>query len=165
MPQFVMARSVLLYASYGSEAATWQLIAHCLSVGTKTALPRVSDQDNRLHIWQILSLEDLAPGYRGINEPCAFPNRDISLEDIDIVVVPGIAFDESCNRLGHGKGFYDKLLASVERIGGCNASIRKPFLTGLAYEEQIVPSIYCEPYDIKMDAVITDKRTIYRHGP
>ena len=165
MPQFVIAKSVLLYASYGSEVDTRQLIAHCLSTGITTALPRVSDKDDRLHLYQILSLEDLAPGYKGIPEPYAFPNRELFIEDIDLVIAPGVAFDESCNRLGHGKAFYDKLLSSTKRLKGTVTPGIKPFLAALAYEEQVVPSLYCGPYDIKMDTVITDKRTIYRHGP
>jgi 5-formyltetrahydrofolate cyclo-ligase len=165
MPQFAMAKSVLLYASYGSEVDTWQIIAHCLSAGITTALPLVSYKDDRLHLYQILSMEDLAPGYKGIPEPYAFPNRELFIEAIDLVITPGLVFDESCNRLGHCKGFYDRLLASAGSLNGTASRGLKPFLAALAYEEQVVPSLYCGPYDIKMDTVITDKRTIYRHGP
>jgi 5-formyltetrahydrofolate cyclo-ligase len=164
LPQFVMAKSFLLYASFSSEVSTRHVIAHCLSRGLITVLPRVSDKDDRIHLFQILALEDLAPGYRGIFEPYAVSEREIILEDIDIVITPGVAFDESCSRLGHGKGYYDKLFGSPERKKRTAAAGLKPFFAALAYEEQVVPSIYCGPYDIKMDAVITDKRTIYRHG-
>jgi 5-formyltetrahydrofolate cyclo-ligase len=161
LPQFTTARSVLLYASCGSEVDTWHVITHCLSSRIMTVLPRVTDKGDRLHLFQILTPEDLAPGYRGIFEPHAMPEREIDLDAIDIVVAPGVAFDESCNRLGHGKGYYDKLLGSLKMRDSAG---RKPFIAALAYEEQVVPSIYCGPYDIKMDAVITDRRTIYRHG-
>jgi 5-formyltetrahydrofolate cyclo-ligase len=158
LPEFRAAKSVLLYASFGHEVYTRGLIAHCLSAGLVTALPRVGTEDDRLHIYQIHGPGDLAPGYRGISEPQARPEREISLDRIDIIVAPGVAFDESCCRLGRGKGYYDRLLGSAADRP------QRPFFAALACEEQIVPFIYCGPYDIKMDAVITDARTIYRHG-
>jgi 5-formyltetrahydrofolate cyclo-ligase len=84
----------------------------------------------------------------------------MSLEEIDIVIVPGVAFDTSLNRLGHGTGYYDRLLGSVRKIDAAGCRLARPLFVGLAYEEQTVSSLYCGPYDIKMDAVITDKRML-----
>jgi 5-formyltetrahydrofolate cyclo-ligase len=160
LPEFIVSKSILLYASFGSEVGTRNLIEYCLNKGVVVALPRVVREHERLDIYKIANIADLVPGYRDIPEPLANPETHIKIDDIDLVVTPGVAFDESCNRIGYGKGYYDKLLGSA--AGTKNRP--KPFFAALAYEEQIVPSISCEPYDINMDAVITDKRIIYRHG-
>jgi 5-formyltetrahydrofolate cyclo-ligase len=160
LPEFIVSKSVLLYASFGSEIDTCNIIEHCLNKGVVVALPRVVREHNRLDIYEIGGIADLVPGYRSIPEPLPRPETQKKIDDIDIVIVPGVAFDEACNRIGYGKGYYDKLLGSA--AGPRNRL--KPFFAALAYEEQIVPSIYCGPYDINMDVVITDKRTIFRHG-
>jgi 5-formyltetrahydrofolate cyclo-ligase len=160
LPEFLVSKSVLLYASFGSEVDTRTLIEHCLNKGVIVALPRVASEHDRLDIYKIANIADLVPGYRDIPEPLANPETQIKIDDIDIVVTPGVAFDESCNRIGYGKGYYDKLLGSSAGL----KNDPKLFFVALAYEEQIVPSIYCGPYDINMDAVITDKRIIFRHG-
>jgi 5-formyltetrahydrofolate cyclo-ligase len=160
LSEFIAAKSVLLYASFGSEVETMGIIQYCLARKTVVSLPRINSKSGHLDIYRILDMRALVPGYRGIPEPPPTPETKITIHDIDLVVTPGVAFDESCNRIGYGKGYYDKLLgpALVTKSG------HKPFFVGLAFEEQIVSSIYCGPYDINMDAVISDKRTIYRHG-
>jgi 5-formyltetrahydrofolate cyclo-ligase len=160
LPEFIVSKSILLYASFGSEVGTRNLIEYCLNKGVVVALPRVVREHERLDIYKIANIADLVPGYRDIPEPLANPETHIKIDDIDLVVTPGVAFDESCNRIGYGKGYYDKLLGSAAGL----KNGPKPFFAALAYEEQIVPSIYCGPYDINMDAVITDKRIICRHG-
>jgi 5-formyltetrahydrofolate cyclo-ligase len=160
LPAFIASKSVLLYASFGSEVGTIDIIEHCLDKGIVVALPRVVREHDRLDIYKITDIADLVPGYRDIPEPMPLPDMQITIDDINIVVAPGVAFDEACNRIGYGKGYYDKLLGPAARP----KKRQKPFFAALAYEEQIVPSIFCGPYDINMDVVITDKRTIYRHG-
>jgi len=164
LPEFLMSGSVLLYASFGSEVDTRNIIEHCLSGGIIVALPKVNTENDGLDLYRISDLADLAPGYRGIPEPPARREEKILIDDIDIVVVPGVAFDESLNRVGYGKGYYDKLLGPAAGLRQAAIVAQRPFFAALAYEEQIVSSIYCGPYDINMDAVITDKRTIFKHG-
>jgi 5-formyltetrahydrofolate cyclo-ligase len=75
---------------------------------------------------------------------------------MDLFVVPVVAFDEDCSRLGYGKGFYDKLLSEVKSQ---KSKVKSPIIA-IAYEEQVVKSIPSELHDIKMDKIITDKRII-----
>ncbi|MGD2080788.1 MAG: 5-formyltetrahydrofolate cyclo-ligase, partial [Nitrospirota bacterium] len=75
--------------------------------------------------------------------------------DVDLVVVPGAAFDEKGNRLGYGKGYYDKLLSSEDA---------RPSLVALAYEEQMVEAIPAEAHDIGIDTILTDRRVIQCGG-
>jgi 5-formyltetrahydrofolate cyclo-ligase len=126
-------------------------------------LPRVDKQNNELKIYEIKDTEELVKGYFGIPEPNVSADisanisesRRMNVEHMDLILVPGVAFDEQCNRLGYGKGFYDKLLS---RVRGQGSSVK--CLIALAYEEQIVGSIPSESHDIKMDKIITDKRII-----
>jgi 5-formyltetrahydrofolate cyclo-ligase len=122
------------------------------------------NKEERLRIFEIRDMGELTPGGWGIPEPVESGEREMSLEGIDIVIVPGVAFDTSMNRLGYGKGYYDRLLGSVRKMDAAGCRLARPFLVGLAYEEQTVPSLYCGPYDIKMDTVITDKRILIGNG-
>lgn len=153
LPAFKTARSILLYASFKSEVDTFSLISYCMSNGKATVLPKTNPGENNLDLYEIKAVEELAPGYFGVAEPFVSEDRRINMKDIDMIVVPGVAFDEQCNRLGYGKGFYDKLLS------GKNSPA-----FALAFEEQIVASLPCGPHDIKMNGIITDKRVISCHG-
>jgi 5-formyltetrahydrofolate cyclo-ligase len=154
---FKDARVILFYASFRSEVSTENLIIKSLSDKIVTGLPRVDNRNETLMLYEIRDWSELSPGSWGILEPAEMEGRKISVDDIDIIIAPGVAFDQNCNRLGYGKGFYDKLLSRKKGM--------KPFVIGLAYEEQIVISLPCNPHDIKMDVVITDKRTITCNEP
>ncbi|MCX7913310.1 MAG: 5-formyltetrahydrofolate cyclo-ligase [Thermodesulfovibrionales bacterium] len=153
LPEFKEAQRILLYASYKSEVDTLGLIKYCLSINKSIALPKVNRESFELQIYEIKDLSEIQPGYQNILEPDVPHDRMLTIKDIDLVIVPGVAFDENCNRLGYGKGCYDKMLKSKEAP-----------LIALAYEEQIVPLIPSEPHDIRMDKIITDERIIVRNG-
>jgi 5-formyltetrahydrofolate cyclo-ligase len=87
----------------------------------------------------------------GIPEPSSPKGYSLSLDEVDLIVIPGVAFDYSGNRLGYGGGFYDMLLAERQK---------KIPIIALAYEEQLVDKIPSEPHDIKIDMILTDKRLI-----
>lgn len=149
LPEFKAALTILFYASFKSEVETITLIKHCVSTGRKTVLPKVNDNKTDLLLYEIKDIAEIAPGYYGIPEPPAMPDRKMDVQNIDLIIVPGVAFDEKCNRLGYGKGFYDKLL-----------KFKKSPAVALSYEEQIVPSLPSGPHDIKVDKIITDRRII-----
>ncbi|MCS7215322.1 MAG: 5-formyltetrahydrofolate cyclo-ligase [Thermodesulfovibrio sp.] len=138
-------KSVLLYASFGSEVDTWQIFHLCLENSIKTAFPKVSGF--QLQLYWIEKRDQFSQGYKNILEPKN--GKKASVEDIEIIVVPGVAFDKRCYRIGYGGGFYDRLL-----------SLRKGKAIGLAYEEQILEQIPTESHDIRMDMIITDERII-----
>jgi 5-formyltetrahydrofolate cyclo-ligase len=150
LAKFKDAGRILLYASFRSEVDTLRIIQESLQMGKKVMLPKV--KDDTLEIYEINSMEELAPGYMGIPEPSSSIERGIN--DVDMVIIPGAAFDTSGSRLGYGKGYYDRLLSGVKD---------KP-LVALAYEEQIVENIPRETHDIGVDIIITDKRIIDCHG-
>ncbi|HKN19024.1 MAG TPA: 5-formyltetrahydrofolate cyclo-ligase [Dissulfurispiraceae bacterium] len=153
LPEFIKARTILFYASFRSEVGTLQLLQDSLLNNKTVVLPKVDMQYAGLKLYEIRAMEDLAPGCYGILEPPA--NEDRSMHDafIDLMIIPGVAFDEHFNRIGYGKGFYDRLL-----------SHKKAPAIALAYEEQVIAHIPTDEHDIKMDKIVTDKRIIQPHG-
>lgn len=156
--EFKLSNKILLYASFRSEVGTFDLLKYCITHRKTVALPKVDKGHNRLKIYEIKDIKELARGYFGIPEPDVSEDRAMSVEDLNLILVPAVAFDEYCNRLGYGKGFYDKLLQVVKD------KELKIDIIGLAYEEQIVELIPSEPHDIRMDKIITDKRIIECHA-
>jgi len=150
---FRKAKRILFYASFRSEAATIQCIKHALKLKKTVMLPLVDRKKKTLRIFQIKKISDLSSGFMGIPEPAAHKSNERRLNDLDIAIIPGAGFDPEGNRLGYGAGYYDKLLSGVRGQG-------LPILIALAFEEQIVPGIPSEDHDVKMDKIITDKRTI-----
>jgi putative methylase len=142
LPLLEDADTILLYASIGSEVATHGLIKHLLE-SKRVVLPKVHQAE--LELYEIKRFEDLSFGAMHILEPAN--GEPISPTDIDIAIVPLVAFDTRCNRLGYGKGFYDRLLPQLST----------PTI-GLAFEEQKVASIPKERHDVALNRIITEKR-------
>lgn len=138
-------KTVLLYAPFGSEVDTWRIFYFCHENSIRTAFPKVKGDD--LEIYLIEDPSQLVSGYRGILEPTG--GQKATVEEIDVIAVPGIAFDKNCYRIGYGGGFYDRLLLK-----------KKGLAIGLAYEEQIIDKIPIEPFDKRLDLIITDERVI-----
>jgi len=151
LPEFSSAKTILFYASFRSEVDTVDLIKLSLHLEKKAVLPRVCREENILRLYEIKSINELARGYMWILEPSVDEARLRKLSDIDLVLIPGAAYDLKGNRLGYGAAYYDKLLAGMER---------KIPVVAPAYEEQIVEKIPAEPHDIRVDKIITDKRVI-----
>lgn len=154
LPEFSSAKTILFYASFRSEVDTIDLIKLSLHLEKIAVLPRVCREENILRLYEIKSINELARGYMWILEPPVDETKLRKMSDIDLVIIPGAAFDTQGNRLGYGAGYYDKLLAKSQTL------IPKPFLIAPAYEEQIVEKIPAEPHDIRVDMIVTDKRVI-----
>lgn len=150
--EFRSARSILFYASFRSEVETQGMIKEAISMGKRVSLPRVDIKGHCLKIYEVKGLDELSTGYMGIAEPRPIVERARGLEDIDLIVMPGAAFDRKGGRLGYGKGYYDRLLRGTK--GQC-------LLLGLAYDEQIVEHIPLHPHDIRVDVIVTDREVIW----
>jgi 5-formyltetrahydrofolate cyclo-ligase len=145
------ARWVKFYVSHGSEVETQGMIAHALAHGKRVAVPKVEGED-RLILSELLHpVRELSPGWRGILEPKPDCLRPVEIKEMDLLVVPGIAYDEQGHRIGQGVGFYDRFLTP--------AAGRIP-IAALAFELQIVPEVPVEINDVRMDWIVTEKRVI-----
>ena len=143
------AQSILLFAPLPDEPDLWPLIAEALHAGKLVALPRFDPATKKYLVCQIRNpAEDLVSGQFGIREPNNYCPT-LPLNRLDLILVPGVAFDLHGRRLGRGKGFYDQLLADV-RGQTC----------GVAFDEQIVADIPMEPHDIPLNCILTPTRWI-----
>ena len=141
LPEFQAAKSIAFYVSTKEEVQTHALIKSLLNSKEKrVAVPIYSSTVfSEINDWN-----ELSQGSFGILEP-----KNVSVIDVDLVVVPGIAFDRNGNRLGHGHGFYDRILAHFSKKA-----------IALAYEDQILENVPIVNHDMKVDKIITEKRTI-----
>jgi 5-formyltetrahydrofolate cyclo-ligase len=153
LDEYAGARSVLFYASFRSEVSTEELIEASIASSKEVLLPKVDDENCALTKHVIEGLQDVSPGYMGIPEPVT--NLCMKVENIHLIVVPGMAFDLAGWRIGYGGGYYDRLLARVRGV--------RP-IVALAYEAQIREDIPHMEHDVPMDAIVTEERVIRCHG-
>ncbi|MDO8962924.1 MAG: 5-formyltetrahydrofolate cyclo-ligase [Coriobacteriia bacterium] len=150
LPEARGVRSVLAYAAMRDELDPAFAVAALTAAGARIAFPRVCGPGELTLHWTEGGA--LTPGYCGIMEPRA----DAPLaqpQDFDLVLVPGVAFDESCCRLGHGGGFYDRMLPLIAP-GAVSV--------GIAFEEQITDALPREAHDVHVDIIVTPDRVIRR---
>ena len=151
------AAVVLFYAAKGNEAGTGKLIRAAIKGGKKVLLPVTDMVKKEIDIAEIKDYDsELREGAFGILEPYPFLKRvnPKNEKDIDVVIVPGVAFDLTCHRLGYGHGFYDKLL---HRLAAENPSM---VTIGLSYDFQVVEKLPVEGHDHKLDKIVTEAKTI-----
>ena len=91
------------------------MIKNSLGQGKRAILPKVDKENKRLKLYEIKDMNELVKGYMGILEPSVSEERLTGPDNIDLVIIPGAAFDVSGSRLGYGAGFYDRLLAGIKR--------------------------------------------------
>lgn len=143
LPEFIAAKSVLLYWSLPDELPTHSFIVKWCKQ-KQMLLPMV--KGDKMLIKPFTSTDELRKSDMGIWEP---ETQKEYMRQIDLVIAPGIAFDKKKNRLGRGKGYYDKYFngKKVTKIGVC-------------YDFQLLENIPVEPFDVKMDMVITPNYSI-----
>lgn len=149
LPELALVRVVLGYAATPREVAVDTALRTLLSGGVTVCLPWV--QGTALGVGAVHSLDDLAPGWRGVREPRLDRRRQLRPTALDAVIVPGVGFDRSGNRLGYGGGHFDRLLAKVRRDA---------VVIGVALDVQIVTAVPAESHDRPVDVVVTPSTTI-----
>lgn len=149
-PEFVTAQTILFYVSYDNEVATHDMIKRSLLSGKRVVVPCTDPAAKTLSLSLLRRWDDLTLGPYSIPEPKKEYRMPARFEDLDLCIIPGVAFDETGRRIGHGMGFYDRLLHYPHQV----------LTFGLAFENQIVPRIPTEPHDIPLDIILTEQRTI-----
>ncbi len=155
LPAFVEAGSVLTYMNFGTEIDTYAIFLQALNQGKLVVLPRmVKHQSSKdagvLSLHRVAGESELVAGKWGIREPlasCAVAPLDI----VDLLLVPGVAFDRRGHRLGYGKGYYDRLLPA-----------RRPeaLLVALAFDCQLVEEVPVSGHDVSIDLLITPSQQL-----
>lgn len=149
-PEFKRSSTVLFYASFDGEVDTIEMIKQTHNFGKKIGLPRIVENDKTFIPTLVENFEeDTEQGPYGIRQPKDPGDKALCLENIDIVIVPGIAFDKQNNRLGRGGGYYDRFLKSLP------SDI--PTM-GLAFDFQIVDHLpHQEGHDVKVFHVLVNE--------
>lgn len=157
MPEYQSADSVMWYVDVRDEVRTRGALFDELRRRKQMVVPYCVDQD--LELFRLRSADELVPGQFGILEPRAElrqrADRRVDPMDLDLVVVPGLAFDRSGGRLGYGKGFYDRCLSKTR------SELTR---VALAYDCQLVPTVPTDDHDVPMDWIVTPSQIICCHS-
>lgn len=143
MDVFKKAQTILFYWSISSELPTHDYLNKWKNSGKKVFLPAI--KGNELHVKQFIDKGSLGEGSLGISEP----QSENYTGKMDLIIVPGVAFDQQKNRMGRGKGYYDRFLKS-----------QKGTIIGVGYDCQLLEEIPTYWGDVKMDVIITPSTTI-----
>jgi 5-formyltetrahydrofolate cyclo-ligase len=154
LPELAAARVVVGFSAIQRELDPASLLAEARAQGKRVGLPRVVESDDpaappTLSLHEVADTAELSSGAFGILEPAA-GSPLLAAAEVDLVLVPGLAFDVHGHRIGYGRAFYDHLLPSMPRA----------FRVGVAYDFQLVPELPSEPHDIPMHCVVSDKKVL-----
>ncbi len=144
---FKRAESVMFYVGKSYEVDTMSMIEDALGLGKRVIIPVTRTQEKSLIPAEIKDPKaELAKGPFGIYEPKKDRMKTVDLKDIDLIIVPGIAFDKKGNRIGHGQGYFDRFLKNLPK---------KIPTIGLAFKLQLVRSVSAFSWDIPVTKIIT----------
>ena len=148
---------VAAYLAMPGEASLADFLAAASATGTRLWVPRIASRRRRtLEFVELAPGASLRRGAYGIAEPAGC-GRPVRIGNLDVVLVPLVAFDRAGHRLGMGAGYYDRALAARRDRG---RAYRRPKLVGIAYACQEVDSIEPRPWDVALDAVVTERELI-----
>ncbi|HPT34330.1 MAG: 5-formyltetrahydrofolate cyclo-ligase [Dethiobacteria bacterium] len=152
LPEYRESRVIMFFLSFRSEVDTRSMVEESLARGKEVLVPKALPDSRELIASRLLDCrEDLAPGAYGIPEPKESALRAVDPLQIDLLIVPGVAFSEDGRRLGYGGGYYDRFFGRLRP--------EVPLLA-LAFELQIVPEVPVQPWDRPVDLIVTEKRVI-----
>ena len=142
MEAFPPSETVALYKAIGGEVDLDALFSICWKAGKRTFIPIFNAKEKIYEMAEVLAETQYSTGHYGIREPL-FPTL-YPMHQIDLIAVPGVAFDRKGNRLGRGRGYYDRLLDGFPGVS-----------VAVAFGFQILPDIPCEAHDQSVDAIVT----------
>jgi 5-formyltetrahydrofolate cyclo-ligase len=153
VPEYIDAKTILFYVSAKpNEADTHSLIREALSGNIRVLVPSTDFDRNELIMSEIKDMKELEPARYGLLEPRHDSLVPTDPGEADVIIVPGVAFDRHCRRIGFGGGYYDRLLADS-----------KATTIALSYEGQMVERVPVDENDIPVDLIVTES-AIYRAG-
>lgn len=147
LKEYREAAILLGFIGYGSEVETLSFLEKAVREGKKVFCP-VAHKDGTMEFFSFRSRQNLAAGYKNIPEPCLDGEKFLKTEKQALLLMPGVAFDKSRNRIGYGKGFYDRYLESFKPV----------YSAGLCFSCQITETIPAKEHDFIPDIVITEDK-------
>lgn len=159
LPEYAAAKSVMWYVDAASEVRTRHTLPDALAGGKRVVVPYCIVETNELELFLLEDMSELVEGAYKILEPKAelrqLPAKRVAAAELDLVMVPGTAFDLQGGRMGQGKGYYDRLLATARPDAP---------LVAIAFDCQVFDEIPVAPHDVFMDKVVTEARVIPGRG-
>ena len=146
--EFQVSKTVMTYVSLPQEVNTEEINKKAQEQGKRMVVPYIGPNSRDITAVEFTSIENLEKGPFGIYQPAAATVKEMPLAEIDLIVIPAIAYDKNNMRLGRGKGFYDRFL-SLEDL------YSKPTI-GLAFNFQVIDYIPSDPHDVPVSRVLTD---------
>lgn len=150
LQEFSRANNIGVYISFNNEADTRKIIEKLLSENKNVFAPVMDFGNEHFSYAKLSSLENLTENKYGVLEPTE--KNSVEASEIDLFLVPGAAFDSQRNRIGWGKGYYDKFF---------NKNKPRGKKIGLFFEFQLIKEVPTDEFDVKMDFIITEKE-IYK---
>jgi 5-formyltetrahydrofolate cyclo-ligase len=151
---FIEAEVSLLYINTDREVDTDHIIRRCMDSPKDIVLPLFDDANGGAKLYKIQDVDaDLRKGAGNVREPNPERCKPVSMDNIDIAIIPGLAFDEKGGRLGIGAGRYDRMIPKLP------VTTRK---VAFAFEDQITQMVPMESHDKFVDIIITEERIIYK---
>jgi len=151
LPVYEKAETVMFYLSYGSEVVTDAMIASAIEDGKTVVVPAIANPgDGKMEAVKIARIEEAYQSVYGIRQPEINAEDLVNKDDIDLIFVPGIAFDEKGFRTGYGKGYFDRWLKGVP--------LEKTI--GIAYDFQVTDKLPAGKYDLPVGMIVTEKRIV-----
>ena len=152
LPEFINCKNIMLYLSFNNEVNTYTLAKWCLNNGKTVIAPYCIQSKREIIPFKINNLtKDLSKSTFGVMEPKHNLLEKANIEDIDLIIVPGVVFDVHCNRIGFGAGYYDRFLSKKSK---------NTLAIGVAYDYQIIDEVPTDEHDVPLDFIITEKRII-----
>lgn len=143
------ARTIGITISNGKEVNTSPIIERAWAEGKKVAVPKCIPSSKTMVFRELKSYEELEVVYYGLKEPIEQRTREVQKSEIDLMIVPGLAYSGDGYRVGFGGGYYDRYLSDF-----CHETL------SLAFEAQVVPSVPYESFDIPVKMIVTNERII-----
>lgn len=155
LSQLETCNTIMTYVDFGKEVRTVPLISGLLRQGKQIVVPYC--EDGEIQLFLLKNLSQLAPGYFGILEPKIELRRlseyRIRPEELQMIIVPGVAFDSKGGRVGRGKGFYDRFLAKT---------LESTLKIGFAFDFQIFEQVPMSEYDHFLNIVVSENNIYHR---
>ncbi len=146
------ATRLMTYVPFQEEIHTTLIIEDFLSRNREVYIPVTQPKEKKIIVSRLLDLEkDLETGHFGVLEPKAFALRPTDPKEIDLIIVPGLAFTKSGYRIGYGGGYYDRFLPTLAH---------KPATIALALDFQVMDTLPLNDFDVPVDMIITESQVI-----
>lgn len=147
-PLYREAKRVLYTMPHRNEVDLRLLMEWAWQEEKGVILPRALKEERTLHLYRVQGWDELSLGAFGIMEPAGLPHTEVKAAEVDLALVPGVAFDRRGYRLGYGGGYFDRFFADEGK---------NTVALGVAYAFQIVPTVFPEAHDVPMAGVMTEE--------